>query len=150
MSVSPLVPRPVTTADHDWLFGLHDDAHRALVEEAYGPWDDAQQREFFAPLLNDFEVWVFEQDGDPVAALYLGERDGDVWIELVEVLPARQGEGIGSVVLGWTVDRAVEQGVGVLLQVHRVNADARRLYLREGFVEVGTTETHHLLRRPAS
>ncbi|AOP53744.1 hypothetical protein BLSMQ_2036 [Brevibacterium aurantiacum] len=36
----------------------------------------------------------------------------------------------------------------MLLQVHKFNAGAKRLYEREGFVEVGETETHHLLRHP--
>ncbi|MEV6702716.1 GNAT family N-acetyltransferase [Streptomyces sp. NPDC051453] len=74
--------------------------------------------------------------------MYLGERDGDVWLELVEVPPEFQRRGYGTCVLRWVVARASEQGIDTLLQVHRVNEDARRLYLSEGFSPAGENETH--------
>ncbi|WP_353827078.1 GNAT family N-acetyltransferase [Agromyces sp. SYSU T0242] len=140
--------RAATTTDATWLFQLHEDAHRDLVEAAYGPWIDAQQREFFRPLIEDHEVFVVEAEGAAVGAVYLGRRDADTWLELIEVTPARQGEGIGAAALRWVVDRAAGDRGATLLQVHRVNDGAKRLYEREGFAEVGTTETHHLLRHP--
>lgn len=146
MSATRLAPRPATSADHEWLFQLHDVAHRDLVERAYGPWEDAQQRQFFQTLLDEFEVLVFEDQTKLVASLYLGEKDGAVWIELVEVDPSHQGQGIGSAVLAWAVERAHAENKGVLLQVHKVNADARRLYLREGFEQVDENDTHYSLR----
>ncbi|GAA4356060.1 GNAT family N-acetyltransferase [Angustibacter luteus] len=148
MSATRPAPRPCTPSDHEWLFQLHDAAHRDLVERAYGPWEDGQQRAFFTPLLDEFDVFLFEHEGVPVASVYLGDRDGDVWIELVEVDPRHQGRGIGTAVLSWTVERAHTQGKGVLMQVHRVNADARRLYLREGFEQVDQNDTHDFLRHP--
>ena len=78
--------------------------------------------------------------------MYLGERDGDAWLELIEVDPSRQEEGIGTAALRWVVDDAADHGRGTLLQVHRMNRRAERLYEREGFVRVGETATHHLLR----
>jgi GNAT superfamily N-acetyltransferase len=143
-----LTPRPATPSDEGWLFDLHDAAHRGLVERAYGPWDDVQQRDFFAPLLTEFEVLVFENNGVPVASLFLGERDGDVWIELVEVEPSLQGRGVGTAVMSWAVERATSEGRGVLLQVHKVNTGAQRLYLREGFRQVDDNDTHFFLRHP--
>lgn len=143
-------PRPVTSADHEPLFRLHEAVHRDLFARLAwpSPWNDARQRGYFMPLLRDFEVFVLEDDGDPVASLFLGEQDGDVWIELVEVSPERQRRGLGTAALDWTRDRARAAGKGVLLEVHRRNDAARRLYLREGFTEVDTNETHHFLRHP--
>lgn len=139
--------RPALEADHEWLYQLHEQAHRELVERAYGPWEEGQQRGFFRPLVNDHEVFVLVDVNEPVGAVYLGERDDDVWLELVEVMPAFQGRGFGTHALRWVVDRAAVQGRSTLLQVHRVNEDARRLYLSEGFVKVDETATHHLLRK---
>ncbi|MER6126272.1 GNAT family N-acetyltransferase [Streptomyces sp. NPDC001795] len=139
--------RLATQEDHQWLYELHEQAHRTLVELAYGPWKEDQQRAFFAPLVNDHEVFIFCDGGRQVGAVYLGERDGDVWLELVEVLPEFQGRGYGTFALRWVVQRASEQGAGTLLQVHRVNRDAHRLYLAEGFSPAGETKTHHLLRK---
>ena len=79
--------------------------------------------------------------------MYLGSRDGDVWLELVEVLPELQRRGYGRSALRWVVARAEGRGTGTLLQVHRVNEAARRLYLSEGFTDAGGTPTHHVLRK---
>lgn len=138
--------RVATVADEGWLFQLHEDAHRDLVEAAYGPWVTAQQEEFFRPLIDDHEVFVIEQGGVAVGAAYLGIRGGDTWLELIEVTPSRQGEGIGAAVLSWVVERSELAGRGTLLQVHKLNARARRLYEREGFTVNGATDTHHLFR----
>lgn len=139
--------RPATTDDHAWLYDLHENAHRELVERAYGPWEEAQQREFFAPLVNDHEVFILSDGDTPVGAVYLGSRDGEVWLELVEVSPEFQGRGYGRSALRWVVARAEEQDTGTLLQVHRVNEGARRLYISEDFTDAGETPTHHLLRK---
>ncbi|MFF1359624.1 GNAT family N-acetyltransferase [Streptomyces sp. NPDC058297] len=146
---SVLQVRLATVEDHQWLFKLHEQAHMELVERAYGPWNKDQQRAFFSPVVNDHEVFIFSDGDRQVGAVYLGERDGEVWLELVEVLPEFQRRGYGTRVLRWVVARASEQGMGTLLQVHRVNEDARRLYLSEGFTSAGETETHHLLRKAA-
>jgi GNAT superfamily N-acetyltransferase len=140
--------RPATAADEAWLFALHEDAHRELVETAYGPWEQEQQLEFFRLLVDDHAVSVMEQDGARVGAVYLGSRQGDVWLELIEVRPERQSQGIGAAGLEWVVSEATAQDRGTLLQVHRLNIRARRLYERAGFVPVGDTDTHHLLRHP--
>jgi GNAT superfamily N-acetyltransferase len=139
---------PATAADHEWLFHLHEQAHRELVERAYGPWEEGQQRGFFRPLVSDHDVYLITAGEQRVGAVYLGTRDGDVWLELIEVAPAFQRRGLGASALRWVVARAAVQGKGTRLQVHRVNGDARRLYLSEGFVDAGETETHVLLRKP--
>ncbi|MFF1733849.1 GNAT family N-acetyltransferase [Streptomyces sp. NPDC058247] len=148
-TTSVLQVRLATEEDHQWLFELHEQAHSELVERAYGPWNQDQQRAFFAPVVSDHEVFIFHDGGRQVGAVYLGERDGDVWLELVEVLPEFQRRGYGTRVLRWVVARASEQGTGTLLQVHRVNEDARRLYVSEGFSPAGENETHHVLRKAA-
>ncbi|WP_443068965.1 GNAT family N-acetyltransferase [Streptomyces sp. NBC_01361] len=151
----PFVPTPVQIADVRVddvrpLQALGDDIiGGAGVERAYGPWNQDQQRAFFAPVVNDNEVFIFSDGDRQVGAMYLGERDGEMWLELVEVLPEFQRRGYGTRALRWVVARASKQGIGTLLQVHRVNEDARRLYLSEGFSPAGETETHHLLRMAA-
>lgn len=139
--------RLATQKDHQWLYELHEQAHKELVERAYGPWKQEQQRAFFVPLVNDHEVFIFSDGDRQVGAVYLGERDGDVWLELVEILPEFQRRGYGTRAVQWVAERASEQGAGTLLQVHRLNEDAHRLYLSEGFSPAGETKTHHLMRK---
>ncbi|WP_263120969.1 GNAT family N-acetyltransferase [Cellulomonas sp. RIT-PI-Y] len=138
--------RQATPADEQWLFGLHEAAHRHLVESAYGPWDAEEQRELFRPLVDDHDVIVVSADHRDAGAVYLGERDGDTWLELIEVEPECQGSGVGTAALRWVVGESRQRQRGTLLQVHRMNERARRLYEREGFTSYGVTATHHLLR----
>ena len=139
--------RQATTADEEWLFGLHEAAHRDLVEAAYGPWVAQQQQEFFRPLVDDHDVFVVVADHRDVGAVYLGEREGHTWLELIEVAPEYQGSGVGAAALRWVLSESRKRQRGTLLQVHRLNERARRLYEREGFTACGETATHHLLRR---
>ncbi len=74
--------RPAINTDHEWLYQLHEQAHRELVERAYGPWEEDQQWDFFRPLVNNHDVFVVSVKDEPVGAGYLGERDNDVWLEL--------------------------------------------------------------------
>ncbi|WP_165372738.1 GNAT family N-acetyltransferase [Pengzhenrongella frigida] len=141
--------RASTDADRDWLSVLHEQAHRDLVERAYGPWIAAQQREFFAALVDEHTVFVLTHDSEPVGAVYLGERDGDLWLELLEISPAHQGRGFGTFALDWIDQAACEQGRGIRLQVHLLNEAAHRLYLKQGFTATGETPTHHHLRKHA-
>ena len=143
-----LTVRPARRADHGWLYDLHEQAHRSLVERAYGPWYDEQQQGFFRALVDENDVYVLERDQQPVGALYLLDRPDDLWLELVEVLPSYQRQGLGTDALRWVLARAAAEGRTTRLQVHHVNEDAHRLYLAEGFVAEGETSTHHLLRHP--
>lgn len=140
--------RSTTDADESWLFELHENAHKELVEAAYGTWERAQQLAFFHPLVEDHAVYVMEQDGARVGAIYLGSRESDVWLELVEVSPEYQSQGVGTAGLDWVIEKATANDRGTLLQVHRLNTRAHRLYERSGFVPAGETDTHYLLRHP--
>lgn len=140
--------RQATSTDHPWLFDLHKSAHRALVEQAYGPWDHEQQTGFFESLVNEHDIQILEANEKSVGAVYLSTRDHDTWLELIEVAPTTQNQGVGSAALRLVAHQSASQGRGTLLQVHRVNRDAKRLYEREGFIPFGETATHFLLRRP--
>lgn len=146
-SVMEIEFRQATRADEQWLFCLHESAHRDLVQAAYGPWVTEQQQEFFRALVDDHDVFVVSADRRDVGAVYLGERDGDTWVELMEVLPECQGSGVGAATLQWVVGESRTRQRGTLLQVHRLNERARRLYEREGFTARRETVTHYLLRR---
>jgi GNAT superfamily N-acetyltransferase len=145
-----MTTREAVPTDEAWLFQLHEDAHRELIEAAYGPWVLEQQQDFFRPLLDEHDVFVIESAGVSVGACYLGTRGEDTWLELIEVTPSRQGEGLGAEVLRWVVRQSEAAGRGTLLQVHRLNRGAQRLYEREGFAVIGETVTHYFLRHPSN
>ncbi len=73
--MSTITFRPALPDDYEWLFRLHEAAHRELVERAYGPWGEQQQRDFFRPVVAAHDVFVLEAAGTPVGAVYLGTRE---------------------------------------------------------------------------
>ncbi len=140
--------RPATLRDDEWLFMLHKAAHRDLVEAAYGPWEDLEQRSVLFPQrIAAFDVTILERDGEAVASTYLGVQDSDCWLELLQVMPQHKGQGVGTRALRWIMNQATGQNRATLLQVHRKNVRAQALYEREGFRLVGETPTHYRMRR---
>lgn len=66
--------RPASTDDHGWLYYLHENSHRGLVEPTYGPWEEAQQRDLFTPSVNGHEVFILS-DGDTARGRRAGHRN---------------------------------------------------------------------------
>jgi ribosomal protein S18 acetylase RimI-like enzyme len=136
--------RPATESDLDVLFSIHERAMRGYVEQSYGPWDDAQQRlgwrTGFEP-----ETWqVVEVDGVAAGTFIVVEHPDHVFLQLIELDPAFQAQGIGTGLV-WTVMAKAEAAtVAARLTVLKVNP-ARGLYERLGFVTYATTETHYLM-----
>ena len=58
------------------------------------------------------------------------------YLELLAVLPAAQGRGLGSALLGWLEAQAAPSR-NLWVAVSASNAGARRFYARHGFFEVG-------------
>lgn len=76
---------------------------------------------------------VIEMDGAAVGRLRLVVAPDRIEIAGIQVLPARQGHGIGTAVIRNVLDRAEHERVPVVLDVENDNPGARRLYERLGF-----------------
>ncbi len=140
--------RAATRADSEWLAVLHQAAYATLCGY-YSERERAWQEGFFSARIgHPVEIEIVSWDGRDVGAVYLGGRDGAVVIESLEVTPERQGRGAGSAALGWVLSRAERNGQTVVLNVHKENFGARRLYERCGFSVVGTTATHDVMSWP--
>lgn len=139
-------PRTATVDDHEWLYTLHRAAHGEIVERVYGRWDDLEQRRIFGEVLRSNDVLVFERDGIRVAAVYSRTLGGSNWVELIEVVPEYQGNGVGADALQWVVNRAVRLGKHTDLRVHKVNERAYRFYVNQGFHYFRESPTHRYLR----
>jgi ribosomal protein S18 acetylase RimI-like enzyme len=133
--------RPATNDDEEFLFDLHRLAMGPLVEQVWG-WDDVVQRSMFATSLAGGDVMVLERDGQAVGTITLHEESDHVFVGNIEILPAYQGQGIGSQVLRTVMADARTINLTVMLEVLKINRAACRLYERLGFVHTGETETH--------
>lgn len=130
------------SSDREWLYALHRAAMRGMVEASYGLWVETDQRARFAANLAGHDVYVARVAAERVGAVYLSESDEAVDLALLEIDPARQRRGLGSLAVRWVVDRAARQEKPVRLQVLHANDGARRLYERLGFRPVDRTATH--------
>jgi len=83
---------------------------------------------------------VIQVGGVDVGELLVEERPDCLFVVRLALLPAWQGRGIGSAVVGMLVNRARELGTAVVLDVLRVNSRAVRLYESLGFVRIGESE----------
>ena len=134
-------------ADREALFVLHTAAMRGYVEATWGPWDDCFQRNYFSALLDRGLAQVVEVGGEIAGFLEVRDSAEQVEVVNIELAPALHSGGLGTQILTGTI--ATADGRPIALQVLKVNP-ARHLYERLGFVEIGTTETHFLMRRSAS
>jgi len=83
-------------------------------------------------MLPSSTVWVAE-DGAVLAGFIAYRTD---WIDLLYVVPSRQGQGVGSMLL----EKALESGEPRHLWTFQQNDRARRFYEKRGFEAVEFTD----------
>jgi ribosomal protein S18 acetylase RimI-like enzyme len=137
--------RSAKQEDADFLWDLRQQAMRAHVEKTWGQWDDAQQRKFFDRGFVPRETRIIMVDGQPAGRLDVSRSRLDFFLGLLELMPAVQGRGLGSAVLGDLQAEARTKRVPIRLQLLKSNAAAQRLYERLGFKHSGETTTHVLM-----
>ena len=89
------------------------------------------------------ELFVVELDGRPVGCFQLSYMPGlmrrGMWrgqIELVHVEGRRQGQGLGTEMMRWAVERCRERGCGMVqLTSNKKRLAAHRFYERLGFAK---------------
>ena len=85
--------------------------------------------------------------GNPVCQITVfGLRPHE--LDGIQLLPEVQGRGIGTAIIEALKAEAAETGATVELGVEKDNPNARRLYHRLGFVEIGETDDEHRLQWP--
>ena len=113
----------------------------ALEQELFP--EDAWTREMFAAEFAQpasRRLYLVAEEADTVIGyggmMFTGGPQADV--VTLAVAPAHWGRGAGTALLGALLDEAGRRGCAeVLLEVREDNPRARRLYLRNGFTEVG-------------
>lgn len=137
------VLRPALMSESAELYAIHRAAMERYVTETWGAWDDPWQQRFWADHWPPGRQAVMVE-GELAGFLELEDRLTSIWVANIELAPKFQGRGIGSAILRDIQEQASARGLGVTLQVLKVNP-ALRLYERLGFEEVAQTSTHHLM-----
>jgi|SRR6185437_7670836 len=139
-----LTKRPAYESDTHFACEAHHRAYRDVVERQFGAWSDDQQDRYFQ---SDWDPTIFAIvlcDGVKCGYLCIEDRDDDIHVREIVLLPEYQGRGIGSAILRDAMGRARARAVPVRLGTCHENR-ALGLYRRLGFREIGRTETHTLL-----
>ena len=136
--------RTATLNDLDFLYNLHRVAMKTYVEEIWG-WDEGWQKEYFRQKFDPAAIEIIRFDGKDVGAVVIEQRDTEVYISNIEILPEYQNRGIGMGIIREALAAAEQAEKPVALQVLKVNR-ARGLYERLGFSVVGETQTHYFMR----
>lgn len=87
------------------------------------------------------------RDGRPVGRLVSARETHRLTLVRIELLPAEQGRGAGTEILGRLIADADADGLPLRTLVHRTNPRARALYRRLGFEETGGDEVQIKLER---
>ena len=136
--------RPATEDDVDFLTDVAvltlrdqgrwpDDEDEVEYRAGYADWTREQLRGDVA----DSTLSVLELDGVCVGRLRVVRPGGRVEIAGLQLLPAYQGQGLGSEVVRAVAAEAQAAGLPLELGVEHDNLRARALYERLGFRPVG-------------
>jgi ribosomal protein S18 acetylase RimI-like enzyme len=137
--------RPASSADQDFARRVHHFAYQDVVEAQFGRWDEDEQTAYFDSTWPRHDHEIIEFDGAPCGYVAIEVDDDAVHVHELVVHPEYQNHGIGTTVLSDAIACARERDTVVELRVLHRNR-AVELYLRLGFEEYGTTDTHRLLR----
>ena len=149
MSQNQQVPvnlRAATTADLDRLFDIHRDASKDVVEATWGKWDEVWQAEYFKKKFDPGTRQIITCDAEDIGFFEVVNEGDKIFIQNIVISPAFQNRGIGTGLIRNVLREAGKKNLPVRLQVLKVNARARDLYERLGFVITGETETHYKMR----
>jgi ribosomal protein S18 acetylase RimI-like enzyme len=127
--------RPATPWDKEFLFRLHRETMRDVIEKTWG-WNEGWQRLDFEKRFGQCEVTIVEALGRDAGGLWLEPSPTMLYIANIQVLSHLQGRGIGTAVLQGLIAKAAAQPIALELSVLQANPRARRLYERLGFTVI--------------
>ncbi len=137
--------RKATREDFDFLFNLHKSTMREYVEKTWG-WDEAWQRDYFLHHLNPDMLQIIVLNHKDVGSISVMNRDQDLFLSSIEILPEYQNKGIGTHLIKKVIADARSENKPVSLQVLKSNKRAQALYERLGLEKCGETETHYCMK----
>ena len=139
-----LATRPARASDTEFARQVHHRAYRDVVERQFGRWVEQEQDRYFTRGWTSSAFEIVLCAGMPCGYMCVEDRERDIMVRELVLLPAFQGRGIGSALLREVIERARRRHVPVRLGALHENR-AINLYRRLGFHDLGRTETHILL-----
>jgi GNAT superfamily N-acetyltransferase len=133
--------RTATVADTEFLYRCLRDALGPYVEQAFGPWDEEQQRSLFFESTDPASHDVVSVDGEAAGCTCIPVCADHIEVKRIFLLPEFQNRGIGARLMKDVIALARSRQLPIRLRVFEVNR-AQRFYQRLGFSATGRTATH--------
>ena len=132
----------------EFIYQTKKTAYKKYVEECWGVWNEADQRNYFENFINQVhrDLWIIQLDGVDIG-FYNGMQldDGSYEIGNICIIPEYQGRGIGTQVLQDIMSLHKNQDLHI--QYFKQNP-VGKLYAKLGFVPNGETEFHYQMMKP--
>ena len=128
-------PRPATTADAAGIGECVRAAYSHYIERIGKP--PGPMLDDYAQVVRDHRAYVIDDGGRIVGVLVLMDKESDLLLDNVAVLPQRQGEGIGRRLVEHAESEARRLGHRHLdLYTHQMMTENIAMYARYGYKEV--------------
>ncbi|MBK1882085.1 GNAT family N-acetyltransferase [Luteolibacter pohnpeiensis] len=115
------------------------------VESLWG-WDEQLQIAFHQKDWETQKPEIITLGSCDIGTIEIIKNDQELHLGEFYLLPDYQNQGIGSHLLTLLTQEADTLALPIKLEVIKINP-AKNLYLRHGFVDIGETETHFLMKR---
>ena len=140
-------PLPATKEALEFAFEAKRDALGPHIIERWG-WDEAFQREVHGRHFSERPYFQIMQGKRPLGVLSFMVFPDHARFGEFYLFSEHHGRGIGSTILRHCLSLADEIGLPVRLEYLHWNP-VGSLYRRHGFTEIGRTDIHFLMQRPA-
>lgn len=159
--------RPAAADDLADVLALLNDTSRWLKSRGLDQWGNGFEPDRIGPMVDRREVYIVH-DGDTPIATAAASRAGDtdfwtpteladnaVYLSKVTIARNRAGEGLGTLLFRWLIDRAARDGIALVrLDAWRTNRDLHAYYKQTGWTYIRTVEREHrrsgaLFQKPA-
>ena len=144
MSDSPLILKPATDADAEYLYCLAEQTMRGYVEATWGEWHEGVTRASIAEEIAGGRVSLIWRDDTVVGMMSVDEQPTHIHLDKLYLAPEFQNRGFGTQLLQGLILRSKGQRKPLRLRVLAVNP-AKRLHERLGFVVAGQTPERYFM-----
>lgn len=143
-----VVLRSARNEDEEFLYRLHRESMRSVVEATWGFWGEAEQRAWHSEWFVPARLSIIVVDGEDAGVLDTEVRaDGVLYLRRLEIVPGLQNRGIGQRVVQELIEGTADQGAPAIeLDVLAANAGAQRFYVGHGFLVIGYSEPKYRMR----
>lgn len=137
----------------DFLYKVYESTRWQEVQQA--PWNDEQRREFLKMQFQaqhqhyqqhyaEAEYQIIEIDDLAAGRLYLDDREDEIRIVDIALLPEYRNTGVGTEILKGILEQAKIKAVPVSIHVEK-NNPALKLYQRLGFIIIEDVGVYWLM-----